>query len=183
LCCGKPIFTRSKKYCDSVCTNIYKTNLKYKNTDNIPCCKFCGIKLLTLTKHLKNTHNISKEDYINKFNLKEEDVVHFSVIKEMSERIKGSKNPAYKHNGRLSPFSKSFIKYDNLSELEKEKTINSFKIAIERLPENNSCKIEYYLKKTDGDLEEAKKLLSERQSTFSLDKCIKKYGEIEGPIK
>ena len=39
--------------------------------------------------------------------------------------------------------------------------------------------IEYWLKK-GYNYEEAQKIISKRQSTFSLDKCIEKYGESEG---
>lgn len=41
--------------------------------------------------------------------------------------------------------------------------------------------IEYYRKKGFSD-EDAKIQLSKRQSTFSLKKCLEKYGEIQGPI-
>jgi len=40
--------------------------------------------------------------------------------------------------------------------------------------------LDYWLKKTNGNEEEAKKLLSERQTTFNLEKCIEKYGEDDG---
>lgn len=46
-------------------------------------------------------------------------------------------------------------------------------------PETNTCRIEYYLAK-GYDEKEAKALLKERQSTFTLKKCIKKYGKLEG---
>lgn len=42
-----------------------------------------------------------------------------------------------------------------------------------------SANLEYWLKKGYNE-EEGKKKLSERQSTFSLKKCIIKYGEVEG---
>lgn len=50
----------------------------------------------------------------------------------------------------------------------------------EKYTKSNNTNIEYYLEKTNGNLEEAEKLLKERQSTFSLKKCIEKYGEEEG---
>ena len=53
-------------------------------------------------------------------------------------------------------------------------------------PEKYKCtfdrKIEYYLKKGLNE-EEAKLALKERQTTFSLEKCIKKYGFEEGTKK
>lgn len=92
-------------------------------------------------------------------------------------------NPAKNHNGALSPFSKNFLKYSNLNTFEIKNEIKKVKEKTKETkinhPENNSTKIEYYLNK-GFDLETSKKLLSERQSTFSLEKCLKKFGEIEG---
>ena len=48
-----------------------------------------------------------------------------------------------------------------------------------QLYDKHSYRIEYWLNKGYSE-EEAKKKLSDRQTTFSLEKCIKKYGEIEG---
>lgn len=50
----------------------------------------------------------------------------------------------------------------------------------ENIKNTANTRIEYWLEKTDGDLEEAQKLLSERQATFSKNKCIEKHGEEEG---
>jgi hypothetical protein len=47
----------------------------------------------------------------------------------------------------------------------------------------NPTQLEYWLKKTGGDLEEAKKLLNERQTTFSKEICIEQHGETEGTEK
>jgi len=47
----------------------------------------------------------------------------------------------------------------------------------------HNTKIEYYLEICDGDYNKAKQLLSERQNTSSLDKFIKKYGEVVGKEK
>lgn len=62
----------------------------------------------------------------------------------------------------------------------------SGKAAIKIMKENpnkykkcNATRIDYWLDK-GHTLEEAKKLLKERQSTFTLDKCIAKYGKEEG---
>ena len=43
----------------------------------------------------------------------------------------------------------------------------------------NNNQIGYWLKK-GYDIEESKKIISERQKTFTLEKCINKYGEEEG---
>jgi len=93
---------------------------------------------------------------------------------------KGEKNPAYKHGGKLSPWSKKFIKYNGLTENEKEKRSNKSK---EKCIKNriNNTSLEYYIKQ-GYDEDTAKKLQIERQRTFSLNKLIEKYG-IDGYIK
>lgn len=40
--------------------------------------------------------------------------------------------------------------------------------------------LEYWIKKANGDKSQATKLLRERQSTFSLEKCISTHGELRG---
>jgi hypothetical protein len=46
----------------------------------------------------------------------------------------------------------------------------------------NNTTIEYYLK-TGMNMDEAKQAIIDRQKTFTLEKCIAKYGEIEGKKK
>lgn len=91
----------------------------------------------------------------------------------LCDSVKGDKNPAYQHGGKFSPFSDKFIHADKIDipELYKQ-------VAKTRSDNNNDITtIEYWLKKTEGNLDEAEKLLSERQSTFSLEKCIEKHGK------
>jgi hypothetical protein len=45
---------------------------------------------------------------------------------------------------------------------------------------NNPLHMTYWLEKADGDIETAKKMFSERQTTFSKENCIKKYGKKNG---
>lgn len=47
-------------------------------------------------------------------------------------------------------------------------------------PKFTSTTLDFFMKKTNGDLEEAKKLLNKRQSTTSKESFIKRFGEIEG---
>jgi very-short-patch-repair endonuclease/uncharacterized protein YaeQ len=60
-----------------------------------------------------------------------------------------------------------------------EKTFKKFKENPERYASKYTTKIEYYLDRGYSE-EEAKKRLTERQQTFSLEKCIEKYGESNG---
>lgn len=58
----------------------------------------------------------------------------------------------------------------------------SKKAILSRLPEIETTRIEYWLKKYDS-YEDAINSLYNRQHTFSLKKCIDKYGEIEGKAR
>ena len=100
-----------------------------------------------------------------------------------SERMKGEKNINSKENTtleqrqRISPFSKSFKNYDNMSDEEKEKEIRK-NLQCDR-DDKTSCQLNYWIKKGYSE-DEARQFVSDRQRTFTLEKCIEKYGEEEG---
>ena len=103
--------------------------------------------------------------------------------KMVSEKVKGKNNPNHssktskEERQKRSPWSPKFKKYqglDNPEVLARENMMNGIK---DRLTETN---YEYWLDKTNGNEKEAKKLYSERQRTFTLDKCIEKHGEEMG---
>lgn len=143
------------------------------NTDEWVECKICGYRANELTSHLLKVHNIQPKEYKKQFN------VEAVKSKILCDRVKGENNPGYQHGGKYSPFSENFIYVDKI---DKEQL---YKQATKTRKENNNdtTTIEYWLKKTNGNLQEAEILLSERQSTFSLQKCIEKYGEEEGLIR
>jgi len=91
-------------------------------------------------------------------------------LEKQSKRIQGKNNPAYGHGGKFSPFSKKFVK----GNISKQTTLKAHQSRIQS--NTYTTTIEYWLKKTNGNLQEAQKLLKERQTTFSLEKCIEKHG-------
>lgn len=104
--------------------------------------------------------------------------------KDYYEKLVKPKNAFTGHGGELSPWSKDFVAYKDKSEDEKTKLIRNRIFCKDRedfaeLKKNSSTCLEFYLNQGLSE-EEAKKKLSERQSTFSLEKCIQKYGEEEG---
>lgn len=135
-------------------------------------CQLCRQTMKDLTSHIFRKHGIKAEKYKELY--PGTPIRCESLLKQQSERIKGDKNPAYQHGGKFSPFSNNFI--HGTTNIEKTKQ----KARENRTEDKCSTKIEYWLKKTNGDLEKAKLLLSERQSTFSLKKCIAKYGKKDG---
>lgn len=101
--------------------------------------------------------------------------------KMASDAIKGANNPNHKtkttkeERQSRSPFSKKFLAYESESEAMKFQKEHCSK----GISSNN---IDYWLNK-GYSLEEAKELLKERQTTFTLEKCIIKYGEELGLVK
>lgn len=105
------------------------------------------------------------------------------VKQRYSDMFKGDKNPNAKCNTTeeyrklISPFSKSFKKYEGMTDEDKEKQIREY-LQCDR-DDRNTNQVKYWIKKGYSE-EEAKQKVSERQNTFTLEKCIAKYGDEEG---
>lgn len=155
---------------------IDATHLEHSNEEDRGVkwveCKICGYRARSLSTHYAKLHKVPPE---------ERDKYSPMVCSEYAERLKGENNPAYGHGGKFSPFSKKFIKYTS-----EEEAVNKIAAVCQKSsetkianPENNSTTIEYYTSR-GMSLEQAEIALSDRQRTFTLEKCIEKYGEIEG---
>jgi hypothetical protein len=169
------------KICSDECRYQHKINKsieKYKNTENHIICKICGMIFpLGIISHLHRVHNISVDEYKLKYDVDINGIMSKSTREKLSEYNKGDKNPAYQHGGKFSPFSKKFIKYENLSENETNILIDK---VVEKAKNNRThynTRLNYWLDITNGDKDEAELLFKNRQATFSLDTCICKYGE------
>lgn len=96
------------------------------------------------------------------------------------QRMIGSNNPNHtskttkEQRQAKSPFSKGFIKYNS------EEDRRAFIESVDYSSIKKSSDLEWWIEKCNGDIELADQLHKERQSTFTLEKCIKKYGEEEG---
>ena len=105
------------------------------------------------------------------------------IKQKYSDLFKGDKNPNAKCNTTeeyrksISPFSKSFKKYEGMTDEEKEKQIREY-LQCDR-DDRNTNQVKYWVNKGYSE-EEAKQKVSERQTTFTLEKCIDKYGVEEG---
>lgn len=205
--CGKEFMTLKSEFCSPVCRNIDYARKDAEKLEGIEgedfiVCKWCGLKVKRMYgSHLK-THHSGKTttDYKNEFpgallacSKDNKNVakayIKFTTSDEgrkfLSERVKGGKNPNSKERASekvrksRSPFSKEmYIKKGATEEeagLEVSKFVN--KALKDRLTETQ---FEYWLNRTKGNVEESMKLYKERQATFTLDKCIFKYGEVEG---
>lgn len=140
-------------------------------------CKICGLERKNLTSHIIRTHKMSVPEYKEKYTT---EVISPLEKHTMSNRIKGSNNPAFNHGGKLSPYSKNFVKYKdgsaNYSIEDVVKKSNSTKVE----NSSNNTTIEYYLNK-GLSLPDAQEALSERQNNFTLEKCIERHGADLGP--
>lgn len=72
----------------------------------------------------------------------------------------------------------SEIKISNFQKENSKKGIEKYSDEERRL--YNNCCIEYYIHKFDMSIDEATEALSKRQATFTLDRCISKYGYADG---
>ncbi len=117
-------------------------------------------------------NNVTSKEYGKKLMGNDE-----ALGKEFYEKFIVTKNPYYKHDGTLSPFSKVFVGYKNLT--EKEKQIKIIGATQTERTDRTSNQVEYWTKKGYSK-DEAVKKVSERQTTFSLEICIENHGEIEG---
>lgn len=163
----------SKKSWQELKNKVLKSRVKYANSDPsefIECniCGYCGREIAI---HVK-THGIDPRNYgVTKCQ---------EIRNKIRERVKGDKNPGYKHGGKLSPYSKKFIRYENgTANYTIEDVLKKQKQSYKENPQNRSNTLEFYLSR-GLNVEEAKAALHKRQSTFSKEKCIKKYGEVEG---
>jgi very-short-patch-repair endonuclease len=133
-------------------------------------CQICGFRGGDLNSHIIKIHNMKTNDYREQFNIQS------IKCQALCDVIAGENNPGYQHGGKFSPFSEKFL-YADKTDTQKIKE----KAAKNRADnDGNTTSIGYWLKKTNNDVERAEQLLSQRQSTFSLKKCIEEYGEEKG---
>lgn len=196
--CGKMFETTSgvKKFCGTDCQKIFESKIKYKNVKDAVICKECGMMGESLLKHIVAKHS-SIEEYCQKHNCTKDDLISETGHQKLSNAQKKIINEGHGHqftsdrnpsksddckSGRNSPYSMNFRGYDGLTEQEKKDKINElYNKKIKSMNENcnNPLKKEYYIKRGYTE-DEATNAIKERQSTFTLEKCIEKYGEDEG---
>ena len=162
------------------------------------------IKRYSLTKE-EAIEKINKMKSVNVFSI-EWQIKKFNITKEEAiEKIKTIKNKLRESQENMSDFDfnsmipskkEHWIKKGFSEEESIKKSNDNIKIATDNCnivskdkiknPEKYigtfDTSIEYYLKQGYSEAE-SKKLLSERQSTFTLEKCIKKYGDLKGQKK
>lgn len=179
--CEKEFLPKSSraKVCSDSCrrivSNIQQNERIRKKNENLvgaAICAICGSKSNDLTSHITRMHmpvTEYKEMYPNS------PIRSKKYLEEQSKRIMGDKNPAYQHGGKFSPLSDKFIHKDKI---DKQDVIDKISKS-NRENGNNNTTLAYWLNQGFDENEAAQKL-SERQTTFSKEICIDKYGEKEG---
>lgn len=169
------------RYCSDICRDatrkdallskyLKKSIIKFddnSNPDSYVVCGVCGYRSSDLAGHPK-MHGLSQKEYRTTYG----DI----KCKNLCDNMSGPNNPGYQHGGKLSPFSKKFVKFisgDYIKELQKK--------AVHSMNTNNTnqMRLSYYTSQGYTE-EEAQLSLSKRQRTFSLDICIEKHGVEEG---
>lgn len=165
------------KYCSSVCQKqsakdallikmVARSHIKFPDgtpKDDYVSCGVCQYRSSDLAQH-PQMHGLTQEQYRS---------THGDIkCVTLRNKLKGVNNPAFNHGGRLSPFSKKFVNYTSDEDIEKIKAA-----AVQTKIDNNTNPLTliYYTSKGYSE-SEAQELLIYRQSTFSLEKCISKYG-------
>jgi len=184
--CGEVYRSGRQKYCSNECGDEYWykqgiLEIEQKYADKLEgydyvVCPECKRKVGEITLAHAQNHGYNT---INEFLVKNS--MRTGKCQRLCDVLKGDKNPAIGHGGKLSPFSRNFVKYAKLSEDEKDKKIEDIqKIAVAALDNNGrSTSIEYFTSR--GYTEEGAAIaLHDRQATFSLEKCIEKHGIEEG---
>ena len=116
------------------------------------------ISLINFTEHI-NFNDFNAHGFIKKFiNIKSHWNIDYWLVRGHSEE-------EAKKNIKSLQSDNSFKLKAN-----KEKNPNKYTGTL-------NTQIEYWIKKCGGDVKKAEKLLIERQTTFSKDKCIDNYGE------
>lgn len=199
MCSNEPKFHGISKgyslYCSTKCRNEdtkfreedrIKTRIESDSTnDNLVICEICKLGVLLIKPHLNNSHkDWTIDNYKEKFpNSK---IVSDFQSKKISKRLSGENNPFHSKNSskeerkKRSIFSLEYwkIRYPELSDEELKTKRNEFlkNIFKDRLiPSNNEYWISQGFSKEDSYSK-----VKERQTTFTLEKCIDKFGEVEG---
>lgn len=199
LYCEEEFETKTKSpYCSREHQIKHKNILEFPDGSGYVECKICGLRGDDLNRHIKSFHKMTIEEYCQKFNIEKIELQSEKLRKHNSDmqklaykegRLKGwgkgDANPSRRKevkDGRLSVFSLNYKGYDGLTQEEKQQKIDGLlKDLANKKKENcnNPLTVDYYLKRGFSEAE-AKQKVKERQTTFSKEKCIEKYGEEEG---
>lgn len=176
-CCKEFTGYKTAKYCGQKCwadSVLAKKNVGIENIDYI-ICPVCNAHL----KQISNKH-AKLHGYDSSANMKIALNLAEITCQSKKEKSKGDKNAAFNHGGKYSKFSKNFIHGYNKEWHQTSK--DNFKLDKKNNVDKYPNRIEYWIKKANGDIELGKQLYKEHQ-TRDLKYFVKKYGEVEGTAR
>lgn len=197
-CCGKhykgkPLGGKQKHlYCSEECRVKLKNRAKQQKLiderqevlshgvegEDYVVCQICGYKAVQLNNaHLMNEHGITIAEYKEQF-----PDAQLTSKKYINDYLEGEKNPMHASKRteeeirQNSPFSKEFYISRGIPEEERDKLFE--RILANKTPESYTGNLEYFTSR-GYTMEQAIEMRREMHS-FTLEKCIRKYGEEEG---
>lgn len=166
----------------------YLIKWNYVQKEDYVQCQICGSYCDSIGKHLASSKHkkdrISLDEYKSRYDTHE--VIGKLYKTYLSDRSKGENNINHKSKTTLlerqqkSPFSIEFWKrkYPLYSD-DKLKDIMKIFVDSALSKREFDTRIDYYIKRGFNE-DEALQLIKKRQTTFSLDICIDKYGKDDG---
>jgi hypothetical protein len=135
----------------------YLIKFGYVNKEDYPLCSICNNYVSYLRKHVSDIHNYTKESYVEQFGEPEKWVADtlLNTIKTNSTNNNGNSkaNTTEQQRKERSPMAIEFYqrKFPELSNEEHLQMLNEAKNHISGSIKNHTTRLEYWLKKTDGD--------------------------------
>lgn len=162
-------FNQLEKLFDGQFNSFYKMKTYCDNFEDSDIIFFFDKVLPWKLSHPNQVNNRELTKLIYPDDIIKEDKIYRHFMLE--------KNPYYQHDGSMSPFSKDFKGYQDLS--DEEKAAAKRKACGYDNLDRNTNQVAYWIKHGYTQ-EEAEQKVKERQKTFTLEKCIEKYGEVDG---
>ncbi len=205
---GLSIHLKKKhKYDNNMIKEYYDNNLKNENEGK---CYFCNNDaiFLNLTKGYHRICNSGKclgktratgtfEFLMYKYNLNKNDAKQLmndraksrgiKIKESLDKELEKNKNYHKEKSHQTKEYwlkrgyaiDESILKSNDIMDMIHEKTWKKRREHPELYSDVNTTQIKYWLKKGFSEEESIEKV-KDRQSTFTLETCIKKYGEIKG---
>ena len=195
--CGAELNKHQKSFCCDEHKRIYYNRQRFPDGSEYVECKECGLRFNDIIQHVRKVHNLTVEQYCEKHHCARYDLsteTYHKLRADASRQAnregkcgwqKGGKNPSHDEecrSGRRSAWSMNYRGYDGLTDEEKLVKIAELSERAQKTMNdnhNNPLRIDFYTFRGATE-EEARQMLAERQCTFSLEKCIEKFGVKEG---
>lgn len=140
-----------------------------KSIDDYVICEECGLKCVNVSLHVRRSHSPhSVEDY--RICYPDAPLWPRSYIEAKRIAAKSESNPFRNHGGKYSPFSKLSGRSEEAIEESKRKASEN---------RTHTTRLDYWVS-MGLSLDESKKRLKERQTTFSKEKLILRHGPVVG---